>query len=241
MPYTVKSTLQTTEEPAMDPNRKLWNQGQQRLQHALSANDHPKAIELFLSQHAMVHSANISKTKLWSFEEEVLQALPEGQFRCVPPGGEHSIAWIIFHLARIEDITMNILVAGTPQLFLQDGWARKLKVNILHSANRMGDAGVTVLSAQIDISQLRAYRQAVARRTREIVRKLKPDELRQKADPARLQRTLDEGALLPEAIEILNYWSKRTIAGLLLMPPTRHNFLHLNEALRIRQKIQRAK
>jgi hypothetical protein len=32
-------------------------------------------------------------------------------------------------------------------------------------------------------------------------------------------------------------WSKRTVAGLLPMPPTRHNFLHLNEALRIKQKL----
>jgi hypothetical protein len=51
---------------------------------------------------------------------------------------------------------------------------------------------------------------------------------------------MDEGALLPEAIGILQYWSKRTIAGLLLMPPTRHNFLHLNEALRIKLKLQRS-
>ncbi|HLO16716.1 MAG TPA: hypothetical protein VK206_17915, partial [Anaerolineales bacterium] len=75
-------------------------------------------------------------------------------------------------------------------------------------------------------------------RTRAIVRQLKPEELNQKVTASRLQKVMDEGALLPEALEILNYWSKRTIAGLLLMPPTRHNFLHLNEALRIRQKLQ---
>lgn len=45
----------------------------------------------------------------------------------------------------------------------------------------------------------------------------------------------------PEAIEILNYRSKRTIAGLLLMPPTRHNFLPLGEAQRIKTKLQRVK
>ncbi len=187
----------------------------------------------------MVHSAKISKPRLCSFEDEILDDLTEEQFRCIPPGGEHSIAWILFHLARIEDITMNMLVAGTPQLFVQEGWAEKLRVTILHSANEMDDASVAVLSAQIDLDALRAYRLAVGRRTREIVRKIKPEELKQKADPSRSQRIMDEGALLPEAIEILKYWSKRTIAGLLLMPPTRHNFLHLNEALRIKQKLQR--
>jgi len=168
-----------------------------------------------------------------------LNDLTAEQVRCIPPNGEHSIAWILFHVARIEDIAMNTLVAGTPQLFVREGWANKLKVAVRHSANKMDGRSVAALSAQIDIVALRSYRQSVGRRTREIVRKLKPEELRQKVDTARLQRVMDEGALVPEATEIANYWGKRTIAGLLLMPATRHNFLHLNEALRIRQKIQR--
>lgn len=49
---------------------------------------------------------------------------------------------------------------------------------------------------------------------------------------------METGAVTPEALEIVTYWSKRTIAGLLLMPPTRHNFLHLNEAFRIKSKLK---
>jgi hypothetical protein len=223
----------------MDANHKQWNQGHQNLRQALSKGDHQRAIELFLIQHAMVHSAKMSKAKVWSFEDEILNGMPEDQIRCVPPGGEHSIAWILLHIVRCEDITMNMLVAGTPQLFIKDGWQKKLKINILHSANSMDDADVATLSAQIDIDALRAYRQAVGRRTREVVRKLKPEKLQQKAEASQLQKVMDEGALLPEAIGILDYWSTRTMTGLLLMPPTRHNFLHLNEALRIKQKLQR--
>jgi hypothetical protein len=37
---------------------------------------------------------------------------------------------------------------------------------------------------------------------------------------------------------VLDYWGGFTVAGLLLMPPTRHNFIHLNEILRIRQKFR---
>ena len=225
----------------MDTNRSLWNQRHQALRRALVANDHQKAVELFLQQHAMLHARKMARTKLWSFEDEVLSDLTEDQIRCIPMGGEHSIAWILFHLARIEDITMNLLIAGTPQLFFRDGWWKNLNVDIRHSANQMDNTGVEALSAQINIAELRAYRQAVGRRTREIVKKLKPETLNQKAEASRLQNVMDEGALLPEAIGILYYWSKRTIAGLLLMPPTRHNFLHLNEALRIKQKLQRAK
>ena len=221
----------------MDPNRKLWNDGHQKLNRALAAGEREKAIELFLKQHAMVHSGKMAKSGLWSFEDEILSELTNDQIRIIPAGGEHSIAWILLHIARIEDITMNMLVAGTAQLFIRDGWAKKMNVDIVHSANKMDDESVARLSANIDISALKAYRIAVGRRTREIVKKIRADSFKQKVDPTRMQKVMNEGAVAKEAVEIINYWSTRTIAGLLLMPPTRHCILHLNEALRIKQRL----
>jgi hypothetical protein len=101
----------------------------------------------------------------------------------------------------------------------------------------MSAEAVASLSAQLDINALREYRIAVGRRTREIVKKLKPADLNQRVEAARLHRVVKTGAVTSEAMEIINYWGKRTIAGLLLMPPTRHNFLHLNEALSVKKKV----
>ncbi len=92
----------------MEPNRKHWNEQQQLLQHALShSGEHQKAFEICLNQHAMVHAAQMSGSHLWSFEDEVLDSLTEADYRHIPPKGEHSIAWVIWHIARIEDVTMN--------------------------------------------------------------------------------------------------------------------------------------
>lgn len=220
----------------MDPNRKHWNEGHQKLNLALASGDRD-AIELFLRQHAMVHSAKISKTGLWSFEDEILNGLTDGQIREMV--GEHSIAWILFHLARIEDTVMNILAAGTDQLFMRDGWGKKLNVEIVHSANKMTDASVAKLSAMINVKALKAYRLAVGKRTRQIVQKLKAEDFKTKVDPVRIQEVMKQGAVVPEAMEIIDYWSSKTIAGLLLMPPTRHCILHLNEAERIKKKLLR--
>jgi hypothetical protein len=187
----------------------------------------------------MVHSKKTGRMDVWSFEDELWQELTENEFRAIPPKGEHSIAWILFHIARIEDITMNMLIADSPQLYVCDEWAKKLKSTIPHSANRMDNAAVAQLSARLEMSALREYHIVVGRRTREIVKKIKPADLNQKVEAARLQKVLDAGAVTPEAMEIINYWSKRTLAGLLLMPPTRHNFLHLNEAMRVKQKLRR--
>jgi len=35
---------------------------------------------------------------------------------------------------------------------------------------------------------------------------------------------------------IVEYWGRRTLAELLLALPTRHNLVHLNESLRLKQK-----
>ena len=155
----------------MDPNRKLWNSGHQKLHMALKANDHQKAIEQFLIQHAMVHSRKVSGMDVWSFEDELWQGLTEEAFRAIPSKGEHSIAWMLFHIARIKDIAMNLLVAGTPQLYPKDNWAKKLKSTIPHSANKMDDDDVAQLSAALDMKALRDYRIAVGKRTRAIVKK----------------------------------------------------------------------
>jgi hypothetical protein len=223
----------------MDPNRKRWSQQQQALHRALSRPDHyQKAIELFLSQHAMLHSAKMARSRLWSFEDEVWQDTTDGMARCIPRGADHSIAWCIWHLARIEDVTMNLLVAGSPQLAHRDDWLKRMKITVRDTGNAMDKASVARLSATIDIGALRAYRLAVGRRTREIVKRLEPEQLKQKVDPARLQQVMAQGAVVEAASGIADYWGRRTIAGLLLMPPTRHNFIHLNEALRIKLKCK---
>lgn len=223
----------------MEANRKFWNDQQQLLRQALGKPaEHGEAIRLFLSQHAMVHSAAVSGSTVWSFEDEVWDGLPDAAVRRVPRGCDHSIAWTAWHSARIEDVTMNLLVAGSTQVLHGDDWMGRMQVAARDTGNLMDAKGVTRLSEAIDIQALRTYRQSVARRTRELVVKLAPDSLKRKVDPARLQRIRAEGAVVEAASDLLDYWGGLTIAGLLLMPPTRHQFVHLNEALKIKQKLK---
>ena len=219
----------------MDPNRKAWNEGQKALRQALAQSDET-AIELFLNQHAMVHSTEMAPSP-FSFADEIWQDMDEQALRRIPQKEEHSIVWILWHLARIEDMTMNILVAGRPQLLNQDDWLEKLAVPYRHSGNAMTPEEVADLSQKIDIQALRAYRMAVGRNTRKIVQPLAEEDLKKKVDPAGIAQVKDEGAVIEAAYGVTDYWSKRTIAGLLFMPPTRHCFLHFNEALKIKKKL----
>jgi hypothetical protein len=90
-------------------------------------------------------------------------------------------------------------------------------------------------SKTIDIEALRNYRVAVGRRTREIVNELRPADLKRKVESSRMQQVMSEGAVVEAARGIADYWSKRNVAGLLLMPATRHNLIHLNEAFLLKR------
>ncbi|MNP41466.1 hypothetical protein D3C76_1351710 [compost metagenome] len=84
-----------------------------------------------------------------------------------------------------------------------------------------------------------AYRLEVGRKTREIISSLQPGQFKQPVNLARLQKLMEQGAVKQEESWLTEYWGKKTIAGLMLMPATRHNFVHLNKAIRIKQKYQK--
>jgi hypothetical protein len=149
--------------------------------------------------------------------------------------------WVLWHLARIEDVTMNLLAAGSEQVLTSGDWASRLKTEYKETGNALDRKGIEELSRSIDTGELRAYRCAVGRRTREVVQALTTEDLGRKVDSRRLDRSVDEGAVVDSTRWLVEYWGKKTIGGLLLMPPTRHNFVHLNEAERIGKKVSRKK
>jgi hypothetical protein len=220
-----------------DALRKRLNQQQTKLRRVMLGFDqHEIAISLFLNQHAMLHSAKITPSDTWSFEDAVLKDMSNEQIRRIPKNREHSVAWLLWHMARIEDVAMNLLVAGSPQTLHEENWFLPMKVKARDTGNATSAEEIAQLSATIDVDVLRAYRLAVGSRTREIVLQLPPDSLKNKVESTRLQNILDQGAVVAAASGLIDYWRRRNIAGLLLMPATRHNIVHLNAAYRIKKK-----
>jgi hypothetical protein len=219
----------------MDENRKLWNEQQKEMERAFTRpGDFQAAIALCLQQHAMVHAGEMSGSGLWSFDDELWQGLSEEAARYIPPKGKHSIAWMMWHNARCEDITMNLLVANHPQVLHSGGWMERMRISICDTGNAMTVDEIAAFSTSVDVSAIRAYRTAVGQRTREIIQHLPPGSFKRKVDPERIRQVWSEGAVVEGARFLTDYWGSRTIAGLLKMPPTRHNMVHLNEAMRLK-------
>jgi hypothetical protein len=99
------------------------------------------------------------------------------------------------------------------------------------------------LSRSLNMEQLYAYRNAVGSRTREIIESLKLADLKCKMTPESVQRILAEGGVTEhkDSVWLLDFWGKKTVAGILLMPITRHQILHINDSMSLKQKIQEIK
>jgi hypothetical protein len=225
----------------MSSPKTLWNSQFKTFKSILTyPAQFQEAMQQCLELHVMVHTSEMSGINTITFEDQLWDCLAETTFRVMPTAKDATIAWNLWHLTRIEDITMNLLVAGEPQVFNTGNWLEKLNVTVRDTGNAMTDAEIMDLSSKINMAGLRNYRIAVGRKTREIISKLQPADLKRKMAPANLQLIFDEGAVLPVegSSWLVDFWGRKNVAGILLMPITRHQMVHINDSLLLKAKCQ---
>jgi oligoribonuclease NrnB/cAMP/cGMP phosphodiesterase (DHH superfamily) len=150
-------------------NKKAWGEQHQLFKGiVLKPERFDEAIGLGLELHAMVHLSEMSLIKEATFEDELWEVLDEKTFRCKPTLKDVTIAWNLWHLTRIEDITMNILVASQAQVMNTER-LKKMNVQVVDTGNAMTDEEIIDFSSRINMQELRNYRIAVGRKTREII------------------------------------------------------------------------
>src|SRR5215468_6890375 len=132
------------------------------------------AKDLFLSQNAAVQSVAVGGNPV-SAAERAFGGLSDAQMRVRPREDLNSLAWIMWHIARAEDIFVNALLASRGQVF-DDAWAKRLGVSRRDFGIGMTSSEVTDLTRAIDLAVLREYRDAVGRRTRELVAAFKDSD-----------------------------------------------------------------
>ncbi|MRN55569.1 DinB family protein [Paenibacillus monticola] len=222
--------------------RKTWNENHKILTGMFAKPaEHTKAIDLFLNQHALLYVSQMTNSEDLTLEDELLTGMKEKTFRTYPvhsQGTKNSIVWHLWHSARIEDITMNILAVDNDQILHTDNYAHRMNAGFIHSGNGMSEEEVAGLSSAIDIDTLLAYRLDVGKRTRSIITSLQPEQLKAKISTERIKRLSEEKAVKASEDWLIEYWRNKSIAGLVLMPATRHNFIHLNKSMHIKHKLQ---
>lgn len=99
-----------------------------------------------------------------------------------PYDGANSIAWILWHIARMEDAQIAPL-AGTDQVWVRDGWVDRFELPYSASAMGYGQSAEEVAAFRLeDPKLLTGYYQAVHEATIELVDSLSEDDLARVVD-----------------------------------------------------------
>jgi hypothetical protein len=190
------------------------------------------ARELFLEQHTAVHSAAVGGNKA-SGAERAFAGLSDEQMRVRPREDLNSLAWLMWHIARAEDIVVNPVLTGRAQV-LDDAWLGRLGIARRDFGIGMTSAEVTELTRQIDLAALREYRDAVGRRTREVVGGFGAPDWQGPVQASNVERAAGEGAFGARTEALVKGFSGRPRSALLTGIALFHPAMHLGEAMTVR-------
>ena len=198
------------------------------------------AIELALKIHAITHASKVSSSGVPTFCDDLLDGLANKDYSVTLNEKSQTIAWHLWHIARIEDLVGNLLIAEQSQIFNKE-WMTKLNVTVTDTGNAMTSKQIIGFSEQINKQELKKYRNAVGCQTRKILTSLTPNSLKQKPKAEYLSRLVSEGGLIKDksSIWLKDFWGKHTVAGLILLPLTRHHMMHLPESAAIKRFIKK--
>jgi len=151
-------------------------------------------LDMILNLHAWGHEAAVSGAAEPTTADRLVSGMTDEQLRSQPAPGANPLVWLIWHMARIEDVAANLFVAGRPQV-LDEAWMDRLSVSQHDVGTGMSDTDVVDVSAAIDVAALCAYRRAVGLRTREIFRGLSAADLGVVVDESRVRGLRAQGVL----------------------------------------------
>ncbi len=184
-------------------------------------------MRLFLLPHARTHTAPVGNAD-FSIQDTVLRDVTDTQMRQRPHPKLNSLAWLFWHISRIEDIAMNLIIAERAQVL--DDWAARFNVTRLDAATSMNDDEVSEFTTQINISEVLSYREAVGRQTIEIVSHLKPEVLDGMIDTDLIQRVRQTGAISPSGEWVYQRWLGKPKIFTLTHTVLAHSLQHLGQA-----------
>jgi len=187
------------------------------------------AIEIFLREHAFVHTEAVARAHSVNVDH-FLRGLTDEQLR-IRPHGLNSIAWLFWHVARVEDGFISGLVMQRPQLLDEGRWDARLKAGQRGFGTGMAKSEVAELSELIDLQALWAYRDEVGRRTRTMVRELNDQDWIKPIETAHIDWAGGAGIFTGEVVDRLKgFLPGRSRESALFWWGLNHTLIHVGQA-----------
>lgn len=170
--------------------------------------------------------------------------LEREEFNAIPfmnADGYHSktIAYSIWHVFRIEDIVAHTLISGDEQIFFSGGYKEFIGSPIITTGNELVKQQISDFSKVLNLDELYRYATSVKNSTESLLKSFSFSDLKRKmvdTDKERL-KLINVVSEDEKACWLVDYWCGKDVRGLIGMPFSRHWIMHVEAALRIRNKI----
>lgn len=115
-------------------------------------------------------------TRLIEHVEELTDGLTDEESSYRPTPQANSIAWLIWHSARCQDLQLCD-VAGVEQVWTRDGWAERFGLDLSRNDDGYGHSAADVAKVRAPADRLAGYYRAVHKVTLEYIATVTPEEL----------------------------------------------------------------
>lgn len=134
----------------------------------------------------------------------------------------------LWHIMRIEDLIVNILICEKESI-LNEKLKNELNISITDTGNSLTKEEIKKFAKNINIKKLKYYNDKIKKNTINLIKRLKAEDVKRKINKINLEKIINGCGVTKDNLWLIDYWSKKDIAGLLLMPLSRHIIVHLNQ------------
>lgn len=167
-------------------------------------------------------------------EQQVLTHVPRDRWR-ERPGDGSSVAWVLWHVARHQDVAVNAVVRGREQVLTAGGWAARVGAAGLGAGVGLSESEDRAAAELLDPDAVDAYHRAVAEETGRWLADV---------DLAELDRVPDAAACLQRADVaedaypwLYRMWDGKPVAFHVSWEDVGHGLNHLGELVAIRNML----
>ena len=122
-----------------------------------------------------------SFTRVIEHADDVTDGLTDEVSSYRPTAEANSIAWLIWHSARVQDAQLCD-IAGIEQVWFRDGWVDRFALDLPRDAHGYGHTPEDVAKVRAPAELLAGYYRAVHKVTLEFVASVTPEELEKVID-----------------------------------------------------------
>jgi hypothetical protein len=155
-----------------------------------------------------------------------------------PPANQNSVAWLVWHATRWEDVIINTWITDRGQVLDVGGWSDRLGLDTRHVGTAMTPEEVFAITTKVDLTALRDYRTATAAATVAAVKGMTDSDLERPVGVGRLEQGAPDGAYHNSRAPWMDeFWAGHDVAWFLSFLNVHSTEHTIGEALAVRGQM----